>query len=101
MTMMPLPAVYSVLLPGLGQLYQHRARRAVLIFGLFIGMSYFAPTQGWLPLAALTAGVDSLRIQASVNRVAEGSRIRRYLFVSVGLVAFLSWFGLAAGRWIL
>ncbi|MBI1860583.1 MAG: hypothetical protein HYR96_06675 [Deltaproteobacteria bacterium] len=93
-----LGGVYSVLLPGLGQLYQHRVGRSAFHFLLFAAFAAYGPTQRYLPVIAMASGAEAYRAAGTES---PQPTLRTTLFAAAGLVGFLAWFGLAVGRWIL
>ena len=89
-----LAAVLSVMLPGLGQLYQGLPVTAFAAYFIFLSVLTTPSLQGFAPVVAIGAGVDALRRGAE-----QGPRNARrdYLYSAVGIAGFIGWFLLAAG----
>jgi hypothetical protein len=89
------PAFLSVALPGLGQVAQKRYLPSVGFFLAFLmGMS-FAALWWWVPIVALAAGIDALRMKA-FERVWD--RKLQVAYGVVGGLGLLSWLGLLSMR---
>lgn len=103
-------ASFSLLLPGLGQLYLRRPGRALCLFAAF-ALLYWMPFGRWLVLAlAPFAAVEAYRRAKQLDLLPEPEltgvlarerhfvglekdRYRLPAFIGVGVVSFTFWFG--------
>lgn len=78
-------ALFSLCLPGLGQLYQRRLIESFLFFSVFVVLCFFRVTALLIPWSILSS-VETRRGQGTVDSV------RVFLFSGVAIVAFIGWF---------
>lgn len=86
----PIPAVFSFLLPGLGQVFQRRLAPAVLFFAGFTALSFLRYGRWLLPIVALGAAVETFLQEQKAPTSSEGGP-RRTLFTVVGMLGFFGW----------
>ncbi len=110
----PTAGYLSFLLPGLGQVYQGWYGRGVALFIAFIVICSLREGQVFLPLAAFLAGFEAYRPKAKkeiwtvwdeaivsfwsrwFTDRSKPNRIRRPMYILVGVVGFIGWFFLFA-----
>lgn len=88
-----LPAAFSFMLPGLGQVYQRRYAVASIVFCVFTAANFVPHGRYLLPLFALLSSFEAFRRSGPIEKE---PRFRIYLFGSVGLIGFLGWMSFAA-----
>ena len=89
-------AVLSVMLPGLGQLYQRQPVTAFAAYFLFLAVLLTPSLRALAPVVSMGAGVDALWRGPE----GEGDRRRDYLYAAVGIAAFVGWFLLVASAFL-
>lgn len=87
-----LPGTMSFCLPGLGNLYLGQIPRAAVHFCLFVVFLALPVLRGFVPLCALVAAGDAYWI--TPGELPPSLKSRTMVFLVVGLMGFLSWFGL-------
>lgn len=90
------PAVLSLLLPGLGQLFQSRYPKAIGFFTLFAAVGWKLPHSRWLiPFIALAAGWEAFQEEKHLMAIGAAEKSiekrRYYSFAAVAVVGAVSW----------
>lgn len=81
------PAVLSFLLPGLGQLFKKDFVRAVLFFGVFLGVQLSLQFRIYLPIVVVLASAEAFFSKGQIQEQGK----RNTLYATAGLIGLVSW----------
>jgi len=88
----PIPAAFSFMLPGLGQVYQRRFLPGVLCFAGFTALSFLTPARSLLPVLAIGSALESFLSEKKKPATSPDVKPRLSLYAAVGMIGFLGWF---------